>query len=439
MAQNTPDFLSPEYLLHQGQLEVVNDVYDGIDTAKAHLQQYNKETLEDYTQRQDVATLNNFVFRSVDSIKNIVFRRTLNKTELEGTAIEPLIDNIDLSQSLDSFAKDVLVASQLDGYCFILADAPIYSEDIQTRADELAKGLVPYLNLVKRTNVPNCKINEQGKYDRITIRETYEVENGSFGYEVKVQYRVYYKGGLIETWRDGKVVPNMTVEANFDDIPIVKVFIDDTPPMYDLAKLNVNHMNRTSELNSYIRAAGAPIPVMWGGSNDGKLQVVGVNQGISFSGTPQEADFQWRELSGHNAAIIREQIKLDEEAMLDIIVSLVTSNQPRTATEVNSDNTENTAKLTHAAQVVEEGINKALKLLGDFMNTKITAEIEVNKDFDSNRLTPEQVREYRNDYVQGIISLDRLMEVLVEGEVYTEMTEQEWTAEKAKLVDNGDL
>jgi len=62
--------------------------------------------------------------------------------------------------------------------------------------------------------------------------------------------------------------------------------------------------------------------------------------------------------------------------------------------------------------------------------------VEVNKDFDSSILTPEMVASYRTDYLAGLISYEMLLEYLIAGEYFKEMTDDEIRKEKARLMDN---
>lgn len=433
-----PDFKNEKYLSHSDQLNVVDAIYKGIDSAVVYIQKYNKEEQTTYEDRQSVATLNNFVKRVVNSFEDIIFRKELDVSGLEGSVVAPYIDNIDYVNSLNTFSRQVLNNFELNGKSYILIDAPIYSENVKSKADEISQGLRPYMKLVDRLDILNWRYNEQMKLSHVTIREVYDKGSHEFEENYDVQYRVMYFGGRVDIWRDNEIY--QTLELNYSTIPLVEVGSDDVPVLYDLAKININHMNRSSELNNYIRIGAAPIPITWGMDIDpGETKVIGVNQGINFTGLKNETGLEWVEMTGSNATMIREQIKADEEAMLDIAVTLVTSNQPRTATEVSADNVENESKLVTSADTVEVAINKALEFFAAYLNTTLTEEqkVIVNKDFNSNKLTTAEVQEYRADYLAGVISWDTLMEVLTKGKQYPEMSEEEKAKEKANLNDPG--
>ena len=432
------DYKNKLYLKHETQVSTINNMFNGVDSAVDHLQQYSKEEKKDFDKRKEVATLNNFVARVVDSIGNIIFRKEINVEKLDGTVIAPYLDAIDYTNSLNAFGKQLLEYFERDGKTFILVDSPIYPDDVKSNADEIAKGLRPYMKAVERANVINWKYDEQMRLQRVTIKESYEAETTEFEENIKTQYRVLYYGGKIQIWREGEV--SITIEAKYTDIPLVEIGEYDVPTLYDLARININHMNRGSELNNYIRIGAAPIPVTYGADTiDGEIRVIGINQGMNFNGKKNETGFEWVEMSGKNAEMIRNQMKEDEEAMLDIAVNLVTSNQPRTATEVNSDNIENESKLVSSAMLIENGLNKALSYFAAFLNTTLTEEQKcvVNKDFDSNKLTDEEVTQYRADYLAGIVSWDKFIDIMVAGKRYPKMSDQEKQTEKANLIDPG--
>ncbi len=64
----------PEYEKYISSVKYVQSVYDGSEEAKQHLQQFTKENPKKFDNRKEVATLNNFVKRTVNAMRNIIFR-----------------------------------------------------------------------------------------------------------------------------------------------------------------------------------------------------------------------------------------------------------------------------------------------------------------------------------------------------------------------------
>ena len=67
--KDSPDTKHINYLDHMHQVELVNNVYNGIDSvvAAGYLFQFPQETIETYNTRADRATLRNFVKRAVEA------------------------------------------------------------------------------------------------------------------------------------------------------------------------------------------------------------------------------------------------------------------------------------------------------------------------------------------------------------------------------------
>ena len=104
--------------------------------------------------------------------------------------------------------------------------------------------------------------------------------------------------------------------------------------------------------------------------------------------------------------------------MLNIAVTFATSSKIKTATEVETDKTEDESKLVDIAEIVESGLNKAIELLSYYDKSLTTdKKVYVNKDFDSNKLTPEQINSILTMYKEGLISLDTSWDMLERGEV----------------------
>jgi hypothetical protein len=217
-------------------------------------------------------------------------------------------------------------------------------------------------------------------------------------------------------------------------VPIVRLTDSKTPSLLDQAKLNVSHMNRNSELDQYIRVASAPVPVTYKMTkDDGGITTIGVNDGIAFSSGKDEAGFEWVSLKAENTEAISNRIKDYEEAMLDIAITFASSSQVKTATQVETESTEDKGKLSNIAQIVEDGLNQALRLIEMFNESyKLTDEqiVIINRDFDSARLAPEQIAQLKDLYINEVISWETFITLLEKGEV---LTIEDKEKEKASL------
>jgi len=435
MSDKIKDFKHPSYLEHENQVARVSNIYDGVDSAKQYIQKYSQEETTDHSDRQDIATLDNFVFRTVEDIKNIIFRKPLDESGITNNDVKKYVDKIDLSSNLNTFSKRVLVNRIRDGFTFVLVDSSLFNEEeVVNKAQQNDLGLRPYLINITRKNLLSWKKNDLGQYTQIVIQDTYEVET-DYSRISKPQIKIWNDDGTIEIWRDDE--PFLTIPTGLTSIPIVKIGEDDIPPLYDLAKMNITHMNRDSEVSNYTRVGGAPFLSVFGDLDDGAVpKTLGINNGLRFK-DKSVSDVRWVEMAGTNYEMLKDRILYHEEQMNRISVSFVQEQTNKTATQVNKESMTNESKATDYATQLEEGINDALELLDTYKVDGSYGEnkIEVNKDFDSSILTPEMVKSYREDYTLGIISYDKLIEYLVAGEYFKKMDENEMIAEKARLQD----
>ncbi len=439
---DSPNFKSPQYVAHESQITTVTAIYNGVDTAKAYIREYAQEDATDYSQRKNDATLGNFVFQTIDTIQNIIFRKPIDKENITNPTILEYTSKIDLNQSLNEFSKDVLISRIKDGYTFVMADSISYNADeVTNQAQQEDANIRPYLVNILRENVLNWTLNNGGGFARMSIRDFETVSVGKFGSEIKQITKVYYEDGTVETYNDKDELTN-SIQRSFIGIPIVQIGDNLVPSLYDMTKININHLNRNSELDNYVRIGGAPFPIITGqlmGDDDGNApKTMSINQGLHFR--DNEGGFVWAEMSGANSTMIQERINYYEDQMLKVAIDFTTEQSNKTATQVEKESMVGESKLTGLATEIEEGINESLANMSLFMTDNVGENtIRVNKDYNNAVLTPEQANSYRMDYMQGIISLERLWSLLEKGEYLPITTDKEKEIEKANVntIDGG--
>ena len=421
-----------EYLNYINDVQFCENVYGGTKTAKQYLQQFTKEDDRKYQDRKNLCSLDNYVKRTVNGTRNIIFRKPINTEEITNKPLLEVFKTIDKQKDLNEFARELTINAIRDGKTYILVDKEVY-EDVETRADELGKN--PYFYNVLRKNLINWDKNDDGSFNFAVIRFYYS-EYQDLNETIKEEFRVFYPN-RIDVYREGAIYS--TIETKIPLVPLIEVGDSDVPEIFDQAKLNAIHLNKNSELDYYLRVASAPIPVTYMMNNDdGGVVTVGVNNGIAFKAPMGEAGMEWVSLKAENTEAISNRIKEIEQQMMNIAVTFATSSRVKTATQVDKEATEDESKLVTVANIIEIGINQAIELLSLYDNTLKTSEkVLINRDYDSNMLTPEQWNQYRADYMQGVISWDTYRGVLEQGEVLAKLTDQEIDSEKQAIKDSG--
>lgn len=375
-------FKHPEYLAYIEQIKIVNAVYDGVDTAKAHLTKAPRESTTSYDDRLNTVTLKNYVKRAIEAFVGMIFRRQSQAVGFS-EKFTTLFNKIDKKNPINIFSREVTTELIKSGKVFLAADTPV-------------GGGNPYAIIIQRENVINWRKNEDGSYQMLVVYEIVEDGFGDFGFELVPQWRVYRDDGTVTIYRmdkDGKYYLHSELTTDFDYIPIVDLSIDNIPPLYDITKMTIKHMNRTSFKDKYLDMAAVPVPVIWGASPDEDgagikpVYVIGVDEAFIFTGTKDEADFQWRELSGSSINELQKDLDVIENDITSGVIRVAASETTtmKTATESYYESAESSNRVTVIASTVEIGLNKLAAMLADLMNEPLetTARIIINKDFNA--------------------------------------------------------
>jgi hypothetical protein len=124
--------------------------------------------------------------------------------------------------------------------------------------------------------------------------------------------------------------------------------------------------------------------------------------------------------------------------MKNYIAAITDGAGNKTAKEIGLLNSNNESMLNDYATYLENGFNRALGIMADYQGlTNFEAMILINRDFVSEGMTDAQIREYKELYIQGVISWRVLIDALIEGEVLKPMGEKEIEIMKEELVLNG--
>ena len=427
------------YTKHAHQIQLVNDVFDGVDSTTQYLFQFPQETPDTFKIRQDRATLRNFVKRAVQAFTGMIFRKPLELNGY-GPRTTKLFDKIDTVNSVETFSKSVAAALTKDGVTYILADAPKAG----------TKDGQPYLMNIPRQQVINWRETEQGQFTMVVIEETVAEPYGQFGTRYIMQWRVYDddanitiyrsnnssagapdvndKGTLIKMSTGGHYIHEEPTITGFENIPMIKLEVDKTPILYDIAKLNVKHFNRLSHKDRYLTMAALPIPVIWGADIDDDGQnatakpalVIGVDEAFIFS-SKEDGDFQWRELSGTSVELLEQDLdSITEDITTGILRAAESaSSVQKTATEVQLLQAEASNRVTAISNAVETGMVQALELLSFINKEKVpkNATFIINKDFNAALMGSDGTRIVLESYLMGLVSMETFLQSMSDMEL----------------------
>lgn len=405
------------YMQNYDQIMLVNAVYDGVDTAREFLVQQGRETADGYKKRKENATLRNFVRRSIEGFVGMIFRKQVQTTGFSDTMNE-IFNRIDKKRSLNLFARELTTALVRDGKAYIICDTDEYGSTL------------PYATLVKRTAVINWFKDENGNYEMVVVKTQIEKRTGVFKSVLVDQYRVYHDDGTVEVYEldryAGEVKLVESIQTEFTFVPIIELDVSDIPPLYDIAKLTIKHMNRTSLKDKYLDMSATPIPLIWGagaGTTDPNsaspaepAYVIGVDEAFVFDGNKDENDFQWRELDGSSIEQLQKDLNVIENEIVTGVLRATENSTTiaKTATQAYYEAAEASNRVTMMANIVEIGLNDMAQMLANIANETIepTAKVIVNKDYNAMISNNDDLRLLWEVYLGGALSIETFLSSL---------------------------
>ena len=419
--KDTPSTRHIDYLKHIDQVVLVNNIYDGIDSAKEYLFSFPQELPATFNTRVERATLRNFVKRAVEAFTGMIFRKPI-EVEKYGARTTRSFPKIDTKNSIQMFTKSQTTSATKDGKSYILVDSASDGSS------------APYLVAINRSQLINWRVDAKGKYTMIVIEEVIAEPNGLFGTTYIIQWRHYDEEGNIRIYRqkeNSKEIEQYgpTITTDYAGIPFVEIAVDDTPILYDTAKLNIKHFNRLSHKDRYLTMAALPIPVIWGADLDDKTGepttakpalVIGVDEAFIFN-SKEDGDFQWRELSGSSITLIEDDLNsITEDITTGILRAADTANTvQKTATEVALLQAEASDRVSAIAIAVETGMREALLILSEFNNETVPSDAVfiLSKDFNAALAGTDAQRLLFESYLQGLVSIETYLKSLADAEI----------------------
>lgn len=369
MTQTTNDavnFVHPLYKTHEEQVTICNDVYNGIDTAKRHIIQRPLEDSEDYQNRLTISVLNNFVERICTTQAGMIFRKPLSYEDITDP-VKDILDEMDIAQ----FTKEATEATIRDGVGLVLCDIA-------------HSGGNPYFVHINRASLINWDKDADDNYTMAVILE-YVPKRDGFKIEYVKQYRHIKSDGNIDLWQEVSeqgliIVQSITTSYNF--VPLYDAVLSAVPPLYDIAKINIAHLNMMSILDNCTATAMQPSLFTKGlGIAEGDTIKFSTNSTIN---TDNEAsDVKWLELDGQSIPYGVTNLERKEQEMTSRALQ-IQEGGAKTATQVNTENSESSSRLSDIAELIENMINKAFN--GWYMmkyNTEAVGKIIVSRDFKS--------------------------------------------------------
>ena len=256
------------YTRNRDQWQFLLESYVGGDDygRGEHLTKYVNETQGEYQARIGSTHLENHCKSVISTYISFLFREE-PKREFGSIEYEPMLESFledaDMDgRNFDAFMKEVAIWSSVFGHCWVLCVKP--NVGAQTKGDELAADVRPYVNLISPLLVTDWQWNRlpNGRYNLTYFKY---IEEGNESVSTVREWTTEE----IHTWivdHKSKSIKEHSVEPNvLGEIPAIIAYNFKSPvrgigisDIQDIARAQRTIYNLTSEVEQSIRINGHP-------------------------------------------------------------------------------------------------------------------------------------------------------------------------------------
>lgn len=396
-----------------------------------------REEKDAYKRRIMHATLSPFTTRIAEQAAGLILRKPISLTSSDETSEldpywEEFSQNVDgYGTTLDDFARRVAISSILYGHAGILVD---YSstEAAPNLAAERQLGYRPYFITIDAKQVLGWRKAEGSPIAEITqirINEVVSEPLGEFGSELKRQVRVL-EPGRYRVFRNDtggwKIHQQGTTSLN--KIPLVITYSNKVaelvskPPLLPIANLNIAHAQRTADLHHSLHVSAMPILTIAGFDDNDNEIGLSANSAILL---PPDGSASYVEPASSSFQAQQEFINELEKQMssLGISVLFAQKSAAETAESKQLSRTDSDSLLAVVSKDLESTLQKALDCAAAYVGIEAPI-VDLDRDFDLQSLTAQQVQQYLQLWTAGAISQETLLETLKRGETLPDIDVQ---------------
>lgn len=339
-----PSSTSDEYDVMAPRWALAEDLLGGTEAMRAageaHLPRHQDEQDITYRSRLKGTTLLNMFQHTLDTLVGKPFSNPIKVSEKVPPEVLNLLSDVDLQgNNLDVFCRAWFREAMAKGFCHVLIDYPRKDENVKTLDDQRNAGLRPYFVLVKPENLRAARyetINGQEVLIEVRILEVYKERIGFIDVSRR-RVRVLTPGFVTlfapkldakgqEVQQGGRVVWEQQGEPVPTDIPAIPLvtfyatkdgFMICKPPLQDLAHLNVEHWQSSSDQRHILTVSRFPIlacsGAAGGAEDDSDDLTIGPNK-ILYNRDPQ-GRFYYVEHQGNAIEAGRKDLESIEDQM----------------------------------------------------------------------------------------------------------------------------
>lgn len=309
--QKKPEVCTPseDYMEMCPKWEIIDTVMGGTaamrDAGQKYLPRHQYEGDDAYNERLSRATLKNYTLRTLDNLTSKAFRDPPQLADDVPEQIKKLMEDVDMEgNALHVFARAWFRLAVQRAFAFCLIDfsrTAAAPGQVRTLADDTREGVRPFWRIIDAADMIFLRAEKVGDKVRIVearFKEEEEVPDG-WGVHCVDRIRVLrpssfelYERRVTRKGAKSKWVLVDGGPMGLDYVPIIPFYTakeglaEGKPALEDLAYLNVEHWQSSSDQRAILTVARFPILAVSGASNsdpNGEPVVIGPKKWLSVA------------------------------------------------------------------------------------------------------------------------------------------------------------
>jgi hypothetical protein len=408
--------MEPGWLLIEQLMKGTRGIRQG---HRKFLPQFPRESDESYDNRLQKSVLSPFTKRLELMLAGMLTRKPVRLTDVSDVVTEQLFDvdlqGNDLQQWLFNTARVALRY----GHVGVLVDAPAAGQNGRPYWVSYS----PREILGWRTEIAE---GEQ-KLTMLRLAETITVPDGKYGEKDVERVRVLTPGAYEIHEKDDKGDYNIVDEGttSLNEIPFAVAYANRTgvlesmPPLDDIAELNLQHYQVSSDLSNILSVSAIPLLAIYGFPQSAEEISAGASEALAL---PESARSEYIEPSGNSFDAQFKQLEQIENKIngLGLAAVLGAKLVGETAEAKRIDRSQGDSTMMVVAQQMQDMIDNCLRFHAEYMQQPVAGSSQVNRDFLGQRLEPQEIQSLLQLYTAGTITQDTLLTELANGDVLSE-------------------
>jgi hypothetical protein len=420
--KDSPFYLDRLVLQMRDRWEIMQAVTSGTEYlhehAEIYLPQEPRELPDPWKARVNRSTLTPFVRRLISNAAGLVLRRPIRLEGGDPWWQEKFRYDVDGDgTSLDQFAKKRLEVALTYGHCNMMVDAP--QNTAQNAAEEQSMALRPYFVPIDPWQLLGWRRKSDSPGAPLTMfryEEAMKTNDGKFGEEYTTVARVI-EPGKFTVYKDHDTVVTGG-EFDLDYVPIVPIYAEregfqvSSPPLADVARLNITHYQRLADLLHSLHIAAIGLLVLE--DYDGEEGVTGLSYAIRMAAGSKA---YWVQCDAGSFVAQADALDRLENQMSHLGVTKLLGQKfvAESADAKRIDQQQANSVMSMVSLELENALNQAFRIAADY-NGMEPPTVVIDRDFDYYRLLGQDVSVLGELEREGQLRTSTFLKILRSGE-----------------------